>query len=169
MRTAVYALAALAAASGASAFMPQASFAGRTPSLRARASVRQSASVGQPLFFALFKHRLRAANPVRTSCVPCFLPPVPRMCGDRLPLRNRGTGRKGPALCHRTFLATYVLAFLIQHVRGVSVWTDGQRFLASVENTAGMGHVCVHFVLVQGCRKTKWQASYLQAPAWLAL
>mmetsp|Transcript_11824 Transcript_11824/g.10054 ORF Transcript_11824/g.10054 Transcript_11824/m.10054 type:complete len:812 (+) Transcript_11824:36-2471(+) len=46
MRTAVYALAALAAASGVTAFMPQTNFAGRAPSLRARASTRSAVSVG---------------------------------------------------------------------------------------------------------------------------
>ena len=50
MRTAVYALAAFAAASGASAFMPQANFAGRAPALRARASVRPAATTGHRLF-----------------------------------------------------------------------------------------------------------------------
>jgi hypothetical protein len=53
MRTAVYALAALAAASGASAFMPQAHFAGRVPSLRAR-SVRPVSSVGELPICRLF-------------------------------------------------------------------------------------------------------------------
>ena len=48
MRTAVYALAGLAAASGVSAFMPQASFTGRAPSLRAGRS-RPAVSVGEPL------------------------------------------------------------------------------------------------------------------------
>jgi hypothetical protein len=46
MRTAVYALAGLAAASGVSAFMPQASFTGRAPSLRAGRS-RPAVSVGE--------------------------------------------------------------------------------------------------------------------------
>jgi hypothetical protein len=48
MRTAVYALAGLAAASGVSAFMPQASFTGRAPSLRAGRS-RPAVSVGEPM------------------------------------------------------------------------------------------------------------------------
>jgi len=46
MRTAVYALAGLAAASGASAFMPQAHFAGRAPSLRAARAGRSTVAVG---------------------------------------------------------------------------------------------------------------------------
>ena len=49
MRTAVYALAGLAAASGVSAFMPQTHFAGRAPSLRAARSARPAVSVGEAL------------------------------------------------------------------------------------------------------------------------
>lgn len=92
MRTAVYALAALAAASGASAFMPQAGFAGRAPSLRARASVRQSATVGahSPLA-SVVRARLRA--PIHLQSSAASFPSMSRMCGNRLPLRKRGTGR----------------------------------------------------------------------------
>jgi hypothetical protein len=46
MRTAVYALAGLAAASGVSAFMPQAHFAGRAPSLRTARAGRSTVAVG---------------------------------------------------------------------------------------------------------------------------
>ena len=48
MRTAVYALAGLAAASGVSAFMPQAHFAGRAPSLRTARAGRSTVAVGMP-------------------------------------------------------------------------------------------------------------------------
>ena len=66
MRTAVYALAGLAAASGVSAFMPQASFTGRAPSLRAGRS-RPAVSVGERHFRKSASARHSAARNTHTG------------------------------------------------------------------------------------------------------
>ena len=72
MRTAVYALAALAAASGVTAFMPQTNFAGRAPSLRARASTRSAVSVGM-LPCILFRAGHTGCLYVFAMCAPSSL------------------------------------------------------------------------------------------------